>query len=66
VLRGSKSFSGDSAPLYVIDGVPMVNNVGGQAGMWGGVDEGDGISQLNPDDIESISVLIRKIQLSNK
>lgn len=57
VLRGSKSFSGNSAPLYVIDGVPITNRTGGQASLWGGWDEGDGISQLNPDDIESISLL---------
>nr|WP_321355968.1 SusC/RagA family TonB-linked outer membrane protein [uncultured Draconibacterium sp.] len=57
VLRGSKSISQVSDPLYVIDGIPMVNNKGGQSGMWGGTDEGDGLSQLNPDDIESISVL---------
>ena len=57
VLRGSKSLSGVSEPLYVIDGVPMVNRKGGQAGMWGGWDEGDGISQINSEDIESISVL---------
>jgi TonB-linked SusC/RagA family outer membrane protein len=57
VLRGAKSFSGVSSPLYVIDGVPITNRTGDQVGMWGGVDQGDGISQLNPDDIESISVL---------
>ena len=57
ILRGSKSITQDGDPLYVIDGVPMVNNRGGQASMWGGTDEGDGLSQLNPDDIESISVL---------
>jgi len=57
ILRGSKSISQVSDPLYVIDGIPMVNNKGGQSGMWGGTDEGDGLSQLNPDDIESISVL---------
>ncbi|NLN30519.1 MAG: TonB-dependent receptor plug domain-containing protein, partial [Bacteroidales bacterium] len=57
VLRGSKSLSGLSEPLYVIDGVPMVNRTGSQAGMWGGVDEGDGLSQINQEDIESISVL---------
>lgn len=57
VLRGSKSVNAVSDPLYVIDGIPMVNNKGGQSGMWGGTDEGDGLSQLNPDDIESISVL---------
>lgn len=57
VLRGSKSVNAVSDPLYVIDGIPMANNKGGQSGMWGGTDEGDGLSQLNPDDIESISVL---------
>jgi TonB-linked SusC/RagA family outer membrane protein len=56
-IRGSKSLSGDSSPLFVIDGIPMVNNRGGQPGVWNGVDQGDGLSQLNPDDIESISIL---------
>lgn len=57
VLRGDQSLSGNSEPLFVIDGIPMANNRGGQPGMWGGFDGGDGISQLNPDDIESISIL---------
>ena len=57
ILRGNKSVSGDSAPLFVIDGVPMANNRGNQPGMWGGNDGGDGLSQLNPDDIESMTVL---------
>ncbi len=57
ILRGSKSVKQMSDPLYVIDGIPMINHKGGQSGMWGGTDEGDGLSQLNPDDIESISVL---------
>ncbi len=57
VLRGAKSISGDSQPLFVIDGIPMANNRGSQVGMWGGTDEGDGLSQLNPDDIESINIL---------
>jgi len=57
VLRGNKSLSGVSEPLIVIDGIPMVNNKGGQPGMWGGIDQGDGLSQINPDDIESISIL---------
>ena len=56
-LRGNKNLTGDSDPLFVIDGIPMVNRKGGQPGMWGGVDGGDGISQLNQDDIESISIL---------
>ena len=57
LLRGNKSLSGDSQPLIVIDGIPMVNNTGNQPGVWGGIDEGDGLSQINPDDIESISIL---------
>lgn len=57
MLRGNKSMSGGSQPLFVIDGIPMANRIGGQPGMWGGTDQGDGMSQINPDDIESISVL---------
>ncbi|MFT5884773.1 MAG: TonB-linked SusC/RagA family outer membrane protein [Arcticibacterium sp.] len=57
VLRGNKSLSGDSSPLFVIDGIPMANNRGSQPGMWGGTDGGDGLSAINPEDIESISIL---------
>ena len=57
VLRGNKSLSGLSEPLYVIDGIPMINNKGGQPGSYGGTDSGDGLSSLNSDDIESINVL---------
>ncbi|SFE92870.1 TonB-linked SusC/RagA family outer membrane protein [Sunxiuqinia elliptica] len=57
VLRGSRSVSGLTEPLYVIDGIPMVNHKGGQPGMWGGTDQGDGLSQINPEDIESINIL---------
>jgi TonB-linked SusC/RagA family outer membrane protein len=57
VLRGNKSLSGNSEPLFVIDGIPMANNKTSQPGMWDGTDGGDGMSQINPDDIESISIL---------
>jgi TonB-linked SusC/RagA family outer membrane protein len=59
IIRGNKSMSAYSQnqPLYVIDGIPMDNSGFGQAGVWGGTDQGDGLSSLNPDDIESISVL---------
>ena len=57
VLRGNKSLSGNSEPLFVIDGIPMANNKTSQPGMWGGTDGGDGMSQINADDIESISIL---------
>lgn len=57
VLRGFKSLGGSSEPLYVIDGIPIMNIKRGQPGMWGGADNGDGLSQINPDDIESVNVL---------
>ena len=57
VLRGNKSITGLSEPLYVIDGIPMINIKGGQPGSYGGTDMGDGLSQINPDDIESINIL---------
>ena len=61
ILRGSKNAFGTNQPLYVIDGVPISNssNANGQPNgtFGGGPDGGDGISNLNPDDIESISVL---------
>ena len=63
-LRGIRSASGDNRPLYVIDGVPMLNigteqaysAIGGTANA-GNRDGGDGISNLNPEDVESISIL---------
>lgn len=57
LIRGNNSLSGSNQPLYVIDGVPIDNTNLGSAGMWGGADGGDGISSINPEDIESISVL---------
>ncbi|HYE55779.1 MAG TPA: SusC/RagA family TonB-linked outer membrane protein [Chitinophagaceae bacterium] len=58
-IRGGSSLFGNNQPLYVINGVPMDNSQRheGTAGMWGGADMGDGISNINPDDIEEISVL---------
>ena len=57
VLRGATEMTGNNQPLYVIDGVPMDNTNFGSAGKEGGYDLGDGISAINPDDIESMSVL---------
>jgi TonB-linked SusC/RagA family outer membrane protein len=56
-IRGVTSFSGTSSPLIVINGVPMDNTVRGSSGEWGGADLGDGISNINPDDIETMTVL---------
>ncbi|PZP51963.1 MAG: SusC/RagA family TonB-linked outer membrane protein [Pseudopedobacter saltans] len=60
-LRGIRSVSGSNQPLYVIDGVPINNNGNANSqpnSAYGGApDGGDGISNLNPEDIASISVL---------
>ncbi|GAB3645748.1 SusC/RagA family TonB-linked outer membrane protein [Echinicola sediminis] len=56
-LRGLPSISGTGSPLYVINGIPMDNSQRGSAGQWGGSDNGDGIGNLSPDDIESMTVL---------
>ncbi|MDL5512528.1 SusC/RagA family TonB-linked outer membrane protein [Arenibacter sp. M-2] len=58
VIRGNSSISGNDAPLYVIDGVPIDNqNLDPADYAGGGVDYGDGISGINPDDVESMTVL---------
>src|SRR5581483_2804572 len=61
ILRGPKSLLGNNQALYVIDGVPVNNTTTNQPGsVYGGstaYDGGDPIASLNPDDIESISVL---------
>ena len=57
ILRGSTEMTGNNQPLYVIDGVPLDNTNFGSAGTYGGFDLGDGISSVNPNDIESMSVL---------
>ncbi|WP_291197778.1 SusC/RagA family TonB-linked outer membrane protein [Dyadobacter sp.] len=57
VIRGSNSLVGNSQPLYVIDGIPMDNSNPNSPSSTGGIDYGDGISNINPEDVESISVL---------
>lgn len=57
VIRGANSLVGNSQPLYVIDGIPMDNANPNSPGRFGGIDYGDGISNINPEDIESMSVL---------
>jgi TonB-linked SusC/RagA family outer membrane protein len=57
VLRGNSSITGNNEPLYVVDGVPINNSTFGNAGSGGGVDLPNGASDINPDDIESLTVL---------
>ncbi len=59
VIRGNNSITGNNQALYVVDGVPIDNseNEGG-VNEWGdGVSIGNGVADINPDDIESVSVL---------
>ncbi len=63
-IRGNRSATGNNQPLYVIDGIPMLNSSGtqpvtsvGGTNDAGARDGGDGIGNLNPDDIESMTVL---------
>ncbi|MDB5025639.1 MAG: SusC/RagA family TonB-linked outer membrane protein [Mucilaginibacter sp.] len=58
-IRGQKSIGGNSAPLYVIDGVPIGQAAGGATTIsgFGGGDSPDALSEINPDDIASIEVL---------
>ena len=58
VMRGSKSIAGNNNVLYVVDGMPIGNaSRGGDGGEYGRPGGGEGISDFNSDDIESISVL---------
>lgn len=57
VIRGNASLTGNNQPLYVIDGIPFDNTNMGSAGTWGGMDMGDGLSNINPDDIDEVQVL---------
>ena len=57
VLRGNKSISQSSNALYVIDGIPMYNFGGGGGTEFDSKGETEAIADLNPEDIESISVL---------
>ena len=57
LVRGVASMNQGGPPLFVINGVPMDNGQRGAAGEWGGSDNGDGIGNINPDDIETMTVL---------
>lgn len=59
IIRGATSLVNDNQPLFVVDGVPVANTLNnvGQVGNDNRVDYGNAISNLNPEDIESISVL---------
>ena len=59
LIRGNNSIAGNNQPLIVVDGVPIDNFSSDTDDYWGNsaIDKGSGISDINPDDIESMSVL---------
>lgn len=58
VIRGFTSLSGNNQPLYVIDGVPMNNSaVFSTDGLNNAYDFGNGANAVNPDDVESMTIL---------
>lgn len=61
VIRGNASITGNNQPLYVVDGIPLDNSAGDNGvSVWNegdDIDYGNPISNINPDDIESVEVL---------
>ncbi len=55
-IRGAASLTRNNQPLFVVDGVP-IDNSGNTGNSVGGVSESNRAIDLNPDDIESLSVL---------
>jgi len=57
-IRGNSSLTGNNEPLWIIDGIPFSDNQeGANASLWSGYDRGGAAIDLNPEDVQSISVL---------
>jgi TonB-linked SusC/RagA family outer membrane protein len=60
VIRGANSLTGNNQPLFIIDGIPVDNTIGGRSGTLtdqGGYDYGNPIADINPEDLQSVTVL---------
>jgi len=57
IIRGFSSLSGSNQALYVVDGIPVENESNFSNSLNGAYDFGNGANDINPDDIESITVL---------
>ncbi|TRX24936.1 SusC/RagA family TonB-linked outer membrane protein [Flavobacterium franklandianum] len=57
VLRGNSTITGNNQALFVVDGIPFDNTSYGNADDGGGRDLPNGVASINPDDVESITVL---------
>jgi len=56
-IRGNSSLTGDNKPMFVVDGVPIDNQTIDKPNDFDGFDFGDGVGNINPDNIASMSVL---------
>lgn len=56
-IRGNSSLTDNNQPLWIVDGVPFSDNNSSNASAFGGYDRGGTAFDINPEDIESISVL---------
>ncbi|MCK5776010.1 MAG: SusC/RagA family TonB-linked outer membrane protein, partial [Bacteroidales bacterium] len=58
IIRGATSLNSDNQPLFIVDGVPISSGTNNVSDLGGGrVDYGNAISDINPNDIENVSVL---------
>jgi len=57
IMRGFFSINKDNQPLYIVDGIPIDNNSSGSQSINGGTDFGNGVNDINPDDIDDIKVI---------
>jgi len=57
IMRGFSSLGGSNQPLYIIDGVPVSNGQIGSTSINGGMDFGNRANDINPEDIESMTIL---------
>jgi TonB-linked SusC/RagA family outer membrane protein len=57
IVRGFSSLTGSNQPLYVIDGMPFYNNTSGRAEMNNAIDFGNQANDVNPENIESVTIL---------
>ena len=56
-IRGNSSLTDNNQPLWIVDGVPFTDDQTSDASAYGGYDRGGTSFDINPEDIESISVL---------
>jgi hypothetical protein len=57
VIRGASSLGGNNQPLFIVDGVAISNSEFGKADGYGGSSRGNGIGDINPEDVENVTVL---------